>query len=183
MTHIYTADLHLDHANIIRLCNRPFDSVEQMQAHYLKKLSRRVRPCDDLWVLGDFAFGSRRSQPALAAFLDRIPGRKHLVRGNHDSKWVLGLGWHSVHDLAEIHDAGRRVVLCHYPLVTWNGAHGGAVHLFGHVHGATPGWRNCVNVGVDLWDHEPVDMTQILPRAGALPPNAMLSGGARAEPA
>lgn len=120
-----------------------------------------LSPSDDLWIVGDFADcrDAARQENACRAF-DCLPGRKHLIRGNHDPDWVRELGWASVHDLVELEIAGRPFVLCHYPLLTWNGVQDGAVHLFGHVHTSWAGAGGQVNVGVDLWDFRPVSSTE-----------------------
>jgi calcineurin-like phosphoesterase family protein len=172
MTTWYTADLHFGHENVIRFCKRPFASVAEMDRVMIERLQAAVQPDDDLWIVGDFAFGGAQSRPdVLASLFSRIPGRKHLVKGNHDigskSASVLGLGWESVHDIAEIRDEGRRLVLCHYPMITWNGARKGALQLFGHVHQNWPGSRNSVNVGVDHWDFRPTRVAEIERRAKA----------------
>ena len=46
---------------------------------------------------------------------------------------------------------GRRLVGCHYPLVTWAGAHRGHVQVHGHSHGNLRS-RNArrADVGVDV---------------------------------
>jgi calcineurin-like phosphoesterase family protein len=170
MPHWYTADLHLGHANIIRYCARPFSSADEMDRHYLTTLRTLVAPEDDLWILGDFGFArNAAARTRLASLFEAIPGRKHLIRGNHDHKSVTRLGWASVHDLLEIEEDGHRLVLCHYPMLSWNRARYGAVHLFGHVHDDLRGFRGAVNVGVDCWDHRPVRLHEILARSEALP--------------
>ena len=141
------------------------------------KLARAgvVGPDDDLWILGDFAacetdVGRAAARNAFAA----LPGRKHLVRGNHDPDWLLeALPWASVHDLVEVQDGDRRFVLCHYPMVTWNGSREGAIQLFGHVHTWWRGAGGQVNVGVDLWDFAPVTPDQAGIAASLLPPLAL----------
>jgi calcineurin-like phosphoesterase family protein len=176
MANFYTADLHFGHENVIRLCNRPFASAAEMDRIMIERLQAVVKPGDDLWIVGDFAFGGAQSRPdVLNSLFSRIPGRKHLVKGNHDigrnSAAVLALGWESQHDIAEIRDDGRRLVLCHYPMITWNGARRGALQLFGHVHDNWPGSRNSVNVGVDHWDFRPVRVADIERRARSQPEN------------
>lgn len=110
---------------------------------------------------------------------DRLPGRKHLVCGNHDDEWVKRqLPWSSVQDIIEIAADGRRLVLCHYPMVTWNGARDGAIHLFGHVHTNWRGAGGQVNVGVDVWDFRPVTVAEAELRSMLLPPSKL---HARAE--
>lgn len=73
--------------------------------------------------------------------------------------------------LKEIKDEGRRVTLCHYPLMTWPGSRHGAMQLFGHVHNNWVGCRGSVNVGVDLWDFMPVTLDEAQARSQTLPRN------------
>ena len=42
---------------------------------------------DDPWIIGDFA--DRESEGGRAAAFSSLRGRKHLVRGNHDSDWPI----------------------------------------------------------------------------------------------
>lgn len=176
MANLYSADPHFGHANIIKYCNRPFRSISHMDAVIRANYVACVRPDDDFWIVGDFGHGRGTSEEGyLARILDLIPGRKHLVTGNHDDEITLSLPWHSVHDIVSIKDGDQRVVMCHYPMITWNGARKGAIQLFGHVHENWLGTRNSVNVGVDVWGFMPVRMTDILKRAKTLPVNPLLS--------
>lgn len=173
MTVWYTADTHFGHENIIRHCNRPFRSAGQMDSALIANMWTVVQPKDTLWIIGDFAFGpAAKDREWLEAIFDHLPGReKHLVTGNHDGELTLRLPWTSVSQMAEIRDGGKRCVLCHYPMITWNGARRGALQLFGHVHQHWPGSRNSVNVGVDVWDFMPVTLADIERRARELPVN------------
>lgn len=172
MAHFYTADLHLGHAAIISLCNRPYSSVEEMNEALVENIRKVVTPKDDLWIVGDLAMTRGDEGRALVTRLfKRIPGRKHLITGNHDKEWVRNLSWTSVSPLHEVKDEGRRVTLCHYPLMTWPGSRHGALHLFGHVHDNWRGCRGAVNVGVDLWDYRPVTLDEIRRRSAELPLN------------
>ena len=56
----FTADFHLGHANIIRYCGRPFESVAEMDAAILGRLNSSVAEDDILYFLGDFCRGSGR---------------------------------------------------------------------------------------------------------------------------
>lgn len=176
MTTWYTADPHFGHENVIDFCDRPFESAEQMDRAILDKFRDRIQPDDELWILGDFAFGEvAKKRDYLSYMFGNLPGRsKHLVVGNHDGQATLELPWTSVHHIAEVRDGSLKQnnTLCHYPMVTWNHSRRGAIQLFGHVHNNWLGSRNSVNVGVDVWDFAPVTMADIEARARALPVNS-----------
>ena len=169
--HWYTADLHLNHEAVIRFCNRPFSTASEMDSHICDAICRKVLPDDDLWIIGDFAFAKEISRAAIQARFASLPGRKHLVVGNHDLKWIRDLPWHSVHDILTVKDEESTFVLCHYPMITWPRARYGTIQLFGHVHNNWRGSRNSVNVGVDVWDFAPASRRDILQRARQLPVN------------
>jgi calcineurin-like phosphoesterase family protein len=175
MTHWYTADTHFGHEKVIALCNRPFQNAGHMDAALIENLWSKVGPDDDLWIVGDFVHGRKTDDTAyLNGIFGQLPGaRKHLVIGNHDLEGTCALPWDSIANLAEVDDGktGLKHTLCHYPMLTWNGARKGALHLFGHVHDQWAGSRNAVNVGVDQWEFMPVTIEDIARRAKALPEN------------
>ena len=168
----YTADPHFFHENILKFCNRPFASVGEMNSRILSNFQSVMTPADDLWIVGDVAVVSIDAADKLTSMLRSVPGRKHLIAGNHDKHWVRGLDvWTSVHYLTEINDSGTWVTLCHYPMITFPGARRGAFQLFGHVHQNWRGSRNSVNVGVDVWNFRPVTLPEIRARAARQPVN------------
>jgi calcineurin-like phosphoesterase family protein len=165
----YTADLHLGHANIIRLCNRPFADVQEMNRVLIDNWNARVRDCDQIYIVGDLAF---RSAEPVSGLLDQLKGIKHLVVGNHDAKWMKHLDlsnyFASVEKLSEIEDNGRKVVLCHYPLMTWNGRE--SYLVYGHIHNNKNGsyWpllktmQYALNAGVEINDYKPVTLDELI---------------------
>ncbi len=175
MTIWYTADTHFGHENVIKFCDRPFSSVEEMDAVLIANMCDRVCEDDDLWIVGDFAFGVRSKDAGyLQAIFDQLPGaRKHLIVGNHDSELTLNLPWDTASSLVELRDGPLKQsnTLCHYPLITWNHARRGALQMFGHVHNNWLGSRNSVNLGVDVWDFAPVQFDDVAARAKDLPKN------------
>ena len=56
----FTSDFHLGHRNIIRYCNRPFQSTGEMDAAILDNLNSRVQQNDILYFLGDFCMGGQQ---------------------------------------------------------------------------------------------------------------------------
>lgn len=166
----FTGDTHLGHANIIHLCDRPFQSIEAMDAAIHHNLS--VIPAGHTLIhLGDVAWRRRRS----ILMPDQRRIRRILVRGNHDLQTESVPGWDAVVDYLEVSlssGGGTLVVLSHYPFEEWNGFHRGALHLHGHTHNKLPpiitpkGGR--VDVGVDAWDFRPLRLNRVYERLDSL---------------
>lgn len=156
-----TSDTHFSHNNIREYCNRPFDTIHQMNKEILDNINDLVRPTDKLFFLGDFCFGSRDK---VITFLDKIKC-KHIyyVYGNHDNKFRKKIAKHKkimfAGDYLEHKPRNNlNLVMTHYPLLTWNKSFYNKLHpqkiasinLFGHCHG---GLKNHspfqLDVGVD----------------------------------
>ena len=171
----FTADLHLGHARIIQHCGRPFAGLEEMDRRLIESWNRRVRPEDTVYILGDLMV----SCPDPAAYLNQLAGTKHLILGSHDGVWIkrlrkthphlLDQAFASVSPMAEITVDGSRAVLCHYPMMTWNGCLQGAYHIHGHIHNQTSAayWPllsrmdRALNAGVDVNGFQPVTLEEL----------------------
>ena len=167
----YTADLHIGHANIIRHCQRPFSSVEEMNQVLLQNWNTTVHRDDTIYILGDLFF--RNSVPA-EEYLQQMKGKKRLIVGNHDSSWMkkveLGKYFESVSHMEEITDGGHHLTLCHYPMMSWSGCNRGSFLVYGHIHNN----RNdtycpllskselSLNAGVDINDFRPVTLQELI---------------------
>jgi len=77
----FTADLHFRHDNIIRHCNRPFRSVEEMDKRLVENWNKTVKSNDEIYILGDLTM---KGAEVANDFLRKLKGIKYLVRGNHD---------------------------------------------------------------------------------------------------
>jgi calcineurin-like phosphoesterase family protein len=171
MSTFLIADLHFGHESIIRLCNRPFADVDEMNRTMRDNWNAVVKKDDDVIVVGDFAH--RMAPDKLRALFDSLRGRKHLIIGNHDGKDTLALPWSSPpRDVAYMSIDSTRVVLCHYAWRTWPGIRKGALMLFGHHHGRLPGNQQSADIGVDVMGFAPVRLNQIKARLAVLPPLA-----------
>lgn len=129
----YIADWHYGHANTIGFDNRPFTSVEQMNAELIRRWNAVVQPGDITYVLGDmFWCNSKLAVP----ILEQLNGSKVLVKGNHDRTGDRDFDkqFVKIDEYIEVKDDGRRVVLCHYPIPCFKNHFHGAYHLYGHVH-------------------------------------------------
>lgn len=67
-----------------------------------------------------------------------MKGKKHLITGNHDHKWIknvcLDEYFESVNYYLEIKDEDNRIALCHYPMLSWGGSSRGSYLVYGHIH-------------------------------------------------
>jgi calcineurin-like phosphoesterase family protein len=159
----FTADTHFGHGGAMGRFKRPFSSVREMDDALVAKWNARVRPHDEVWHLGDF--GVRIDAARVDALLAALNGRKHLLTGNNDTAATRGaLGWSSVTPYVEFTLESVPLVLCHYALRTWNGMYKGAWNLHGHSHGQLAPMTRQVDVGVDVWDFQPVTFAEITQR-------------------
>ena len=159
MAVFFTADTHFGDHRTINIQRRPFASVMEMNALLIANWNAVVGPDDVIWHLGDVC----RRLADLPALLATLNGTKHLLRGNNDPAEIGDIaGWASVRDYAEIEEAGRRLVLGHYPFRSWNGQHRGAINLHGHSHGRLKPMLRQFDVGVDARKFRPVGLAELL---------------------
>lgn len=169
MTTFFTADLHLGHARIIDMCQRPFEDLTAMHLAIADNWNAVVTDDDDVHIVGDFAYKSGGKD--LWRLFHYLRGNKHLTIGNHDNKETLRLPWASPpeHRRHLVID-GASVVLDHYAGRTWYRSNRKSIQLYGHSHGRLPGNDQSLDVGVDAWDFRPVTLPEIRARLATLPP-------------
>jgi len=159
MATFFTADTHFGDHRTLNLWRRPFASVAEMDAVLLERWNDVVGVEDEVWYLGDVA----RRPAEVPALLERLHGRKHLIRGNNDPEATLAAaGWASVGDYAELAMDGHRLVLCHYAFRVWNGQGRRAINLHGHSHGRLKPLPRQHDVGVDARGFAPVTLAELL---------------------
>lgn len=165
MTTFFTGDTHFGDPRVLRIDRRPYPSVAEHDRDLIARWNGVVQPTDELWHLGDFAFGP--SAERIEEILASLNGNKHLIIGNNDSPGTLAAkGWSSVQHYAELTIDGTRLVLCHYPFRTWNRMGRGVIDLHGHSHGKLKPMTRQYDVGVDAFGYSPVELTTILASRG-----------------
>ena len=139
----YIADQHFYHGNLNdQMDMRGFEDAEKMNEYMIARWNSRVRKNDEVIILGDFCIAGAKEASEI---LSRLNGRISLIKGNHDN--FLGYRKYNidrfewVKDYAEMHDDGRKVILCHYPMLSYNGQYRldksgrpKTYMLYGHVH-------------------------------------------------
>ena len=126
-----TADTHFGHKNVIEYSNRPFDSVEEMDAELICRWNRVVGTHDTIYHLGDFALTTKKRKIEI---LKQLNGYKILIRGNHDKtiSHCESVGFDEVHDSLIVGNClMKHVGFKHIPVL---------------------------NVGVDNWDYYPIPL-------------------------
>jgi len=164
-----TADTHLNHANIIEYCGRPFKSVEHMNMELVRRWNEVVHPGDTVLHLGDLCFRYSeyiKSPDSDFEFVEKIiqgyeywasqlNGKIILVKGNHDTRRDVGTALQTCSFVAY----GEFWWCQHHPHFTER------FNLCGHVHEKwkirRKGRKVLVNCGVDVWNFRPISMGHI----------------------
>ena len=171
MSIYFTSDNHFFHSNILRYCNRPFRDSHHMNEVMIKNWCEKVNPGDTVYILGDFAF----AQPEeISRILDRLPGQKFLIYGNHDKtikknpslreKFVKCVDYLEISVQDNSASRGRQdITLCHYAHLVWNKSHHGSWMLHGHSHGSLtyPYNVKILDVGVDSHNFSPISYSEV----------------------
>lgn len=146
----FISDTHFGHRGIIRMCRRPFNDTDEMDSAMIKGWNAVVPKDANVFHLGDVSF---LPFAHTIAVLGALNGRITLVAGNHDhgflKKEIFRTFFHEIRDIKEINMEGTKVVMCHYPMESWNGMHHNSIHLHGHSHGNMPDFGRRLDVGVD----------------------------------
>lgn len=188
----FTSDIHANHANIIKYCNRPFTDVNEMNQVLFKNLNDSLSSIDNAILIncGDFIFSNVSTYDEM---VNNIKAEKvYNIIGNHDLKNVLQrrnivpyneeskVYW-STELIVQIYDDYKDKIILqftvsHYPHC--DGQFLGKFNIHGHLH--TP--KNVedytgtdaniakklkekamtYDVGVDGNDYKPVKLADIL---------------------
>jgi len=185
MSVFFTSDTHFHHKNVIEYCNRPVPGIrwmtvpEQMDAMnriLIEKWNDKVKPNDEVYHLGDMAFcGVSKFLP----IVEKLNGKKFWIRGNHDYglskkeevvkhfEWIRDYYVLRVQDTYAdeeeiIHQYHQPIVLCHFPILSWDNMSHGSWHLHGHCHGSLPETKMMrLDVGVDTNQLNPYSYEEI----------------------
>lgn len=167
----YIADTHFFHANIIKLNNRPFKNVIEMNETLISNWNRRVKENDTIYILGDFAYKTYENN--VLYLLDRLNGNKILITGNHDGIILkssnLRKRFNKIVPYLEVNDNDKHIILFHYPIAEWNGFFRNTYHFYGHIHNnkndvfyTMEKKSRAFNVGVDVINFEPKTAEEII---------------------
>ena len=179
----FTSDTHFGHENVIRFDNRPFETVDEMDAELVRRWNAKVGKGDLVYVLGDMIWKSRNSDAE--GLIKSLNGQIILIKGNHDrflhnakAKNALA-GIKDYDDIAvELGNGTKmRVILSHYFIPFYIGHMHQGIQLHGHSHNSQEHFDEetikshlrekgynirSYNVGCMHWNYEPVTLDEIL---------------------
>lgn len=156
----FTSDLHLNHANILQYCSRPFDSMEEMNEALVTRWNDRVGYGDTVYVVGDMFLGKPEDA---AQLIKRLRGHKVLILGNHDRsrRTMLECGFDETWQRKDLKlKDGRRALLSHKPLPE-STIENYDLQIHGHRHSLPIVSGKRLNVCVDLWDFAPISEDEL----------------------
>ena len=188
----YISDLHFG-------CQNKYEERTLEHDKLIKEnWNKTVTNGDTVYILGDIGReGNNKDNEYLCEIISTLKGKKILIQGNHEKLKDIRLKqlFTEIIPYKEVNDnvngINRTVVLCHYPILFWNGQHKGWIHLYGHLHYTDEyklyvqsldlvndyfkdkekkGYKDCppaeaFNVGCMLWDYKPVTLKEILDKA------------------
>lgn len=171
----FTSDHHFGHKNIIKYCNRPFSSVEEMDSIMIERWNQVVKPNDMVYHLGDFTLNNRDKA---IEYFSKLNGKVYIVKNpsHHDKNWIKFNSFSYttitttnvmssvmyIDPITTIRYGIKTIVMCHFPMLEWEGSHHGSIHFHGHSHGNIPNRENFIDVGVDCWNYYPITFEQIM---------------------
>jgi calcineurin-like phosphoesterase family protein len=133
-----TADTHFNHQNMQTYCQRPPNFTEIIQ----KRWHETVKDDDTVIHLGDVAIGKKSEW-----IMPSLPGRKILIRGNHDRSqsvtWWMEHGFNFACDSLII----RQCWLTHEPVEVLPA--GCTLNIHGHLHNIWDGFHNPERIARD----------------------------------
>ena len=187
----FTADTHFGHNNIIKICERPFEDIEQMDNTLINNWNNVVTNNDIVYIVGDFAGDNADAD----YYLDKLNGKKILILGNHDRNWIKKLykrkNWDLFKDpdyrllvkngyFFDVKHYAEKIIdsqfftICHYPMVDFafsNKLFGEkfGFHIHGHIHNNLKEefkflFRafNTLNCGVEVNNYKPVSLNDLI---------------------
>ena len=156
----FISDLHFCHNNIIpytiEATNEwrkngysviePLEKISSIEAYdeyIINEWNKNVKDDDEIYILGDIILGNLNN--GIEKCLARLNGKKHLIAGNHDKKIVynpqlvsrlikVGFVDENISNYKTIIVNNTKIILCHFPIFSFEQGGFGAIHLFGHIH-------------------------------------------------
>ena len=165
----FTADTHFDDEYSLHYFNRPFQSLDEMNATLVEKWNRVVPESDTVYHLDDFTLDDIGH---FTKWVSQLNGTIKILPGSHDHPWLKDFVPSErvlvVAPLVSLEfppliagEDFQVIVLCHYSMQVWDRSNQGSWHLFGHTHGTLKGVGLSFDVGVDCTGLMPLSIERV----------------------
>ena len=157
------SDTHFNHANIIKYCNRPFETVEEMNNTLINNWNETVKPEDTVIFLGDFCLGNREK---VIEFGNKLNGHKILVMGNHDKVTKTAFkeaGFETIYDVPPIIKFDEYNITIRFSHAPYDSQmEDNYPNVYGHVHDNPVDDATHYCACVELHDYRPIPLETIV---------------------
>lgn len=158
----FASDMHFDHFNIIRYCNRPFRNINEMNRSLVNNWNNIIGRRDTVYYLGDMAHG--RGSRSIDYWLDNLNGKIRFIRGNHDKDVITKAD--VIHDHTLIKYNGYEFLLMHDPCrpANYNGwiihgdKHNNDTEKYPFIHYG----NKTINVCMEMINYKPIILDKII---------------------
>jgi len=163
----FISDTHFGHRNILtfkeedgRPVRGQFSTVEEMNEHMINEWNKLVKPQDKVYHLGDVGFGSFIND----GILYRLTGKKRLVLGNHDDRYLKNNEFTKHFDKIMLWRVfkGFDFICTHVPLREDQFRDGCTFNVHGHIHTRPLASKNHAAVCVELTDYRPLHLDEVM---------------------
>lgn len=165
------SDTHWGHGNILKLCNRPFADVHQMNKVLLQNWLETVSDEDTIYHLGD-VFWSRQVGNII---MPKLTGKIIFLIGNHDKVLINMMKNFPQHTYVGsfrgkhiVEEGQMRILspvvafLSHRPQSSEIWSKHGRYHFHGHTHDKLPSEGKRFNVSVEQINYKPIEITELI---------------------
>lgn len=149
------SDTHFGHANIIKYCNRPFDSLDNMTSALIENWNSKVKDGDIVYHLGDVYFSE------VGKVLHALKGRKRLVLGNHDNGKDSYLHKHFQKIMVWRMFPEFKLLLSHVPVHEGTFSDRVKLNVHGHIHDKAITDHRYKNVSVEQINYTPIHIEEL----------------------
>ena len=174
----FIGDLHVGHKNVIKYDNRPFSDIHEMNECLINNWNSVISDTDIVYYMGDLSLcGSDMTK----WFVSQLNGVINFIIGNHDNikniknlnrfdkiyEYGTEVNIKDDNDSTKRSGGYQRIVLSHYPFLSWNGCNHNSWHLHAHCHGnlikSNPDFykRKVIDVGAPCIDYTPISYNEI----------------------
>lgn len=178
----FSSDQHFGHKNVLRFCQRPYETTKEMGKALIDNWNSKVTNNDIIFVLGDFFWFHGRHE--IKKVVDKLNGKTiYIVPGNHCKRTAYELCDERVQLLDDIsalyiREVGKpqvkyEVYVSHMPLMTWPHRERGSYNFFGHIHSGPRSLSQVdqdlpfhkglqYDIGVDNNEYTPIELEEII---------------------